>query len=77
MKGMKLIAIAAFGTALASCAVWHERTVDRTATAPVAADRYSASTSANAASYTADYPRDQRRAGVAEGGAGGAGGAVR
>ena len=77
MKGMKLIAIAAFGTTLASCAVWHDRTVDRTATAPVPAQRSSTSTGANAASYTADYPRDERRAGVSEGGAGGAGGTVR
>jgi len=74
MKKMTVLAIALFSASLASCAVWHDRTVERTSVAPVAPERTSASTTASTAAYQADYPRDQRRADLTQGGAGGAGG---
>jgi hypothetical protein len=77
MKATKLLAIAALGAALASCAAWRDVTVNETAADPVTMERGSVRMDANAASYTADDPRDQRRAGLAEGGAGGAGGMPR
>ena len=72
-RRIKLVAIAALAATLASCAIWSDRTTERTATDPVP-ERNSARMSANTSSCTADYPRDQRRAGVSEGGAGGSGG---
>jgi hypothetical protein len=75
MKAMKLVALGVLGAALASCAVWRDRTVERTATDPVP-DRSIPRASSSASSFTADYPRDERRANVSEGGAGGSGGSI-
>jgi hypothetical protein len=75
MKRMKLVAVGALAAALASCAVWRDRTVERTATDPVP-DRTIPRASASSSSFTADYPRDERRAAVSQGGAGGSGGSV-
>ena len=77
MRAIRIIAVAALGAALASCTVWRERTVERTGTAADPVVERSARMRSDTASFTADYPRDQRQAGLSEGGAGGAGGSIR